>query len=293
MPTLPDSAAPRATAVAEAPPYFDVLFTRLQREPEMRRAFGRHVHWGYWPDPEAADGSGDDYALAAEALCRRICDAASITDGQRILDVGCGFGGTIASLNERQDNLRMVGVNIDARQLERAAATIQPDRGNRIQFQQGDACDLQFPADSFDVVLAVECIFHFPSRSAFFEGAARALRPGGLLTLSDFVPREDAVRMLRSFDTGSDDATRRTWGHIDVICPLSQYEQMAEQVGLTLVGEDDITENTLPTYTFLRKHMRSWPDPAEAATFDKATAQLELVSRAKLLGYKILTFRRS
>lgn len=281
---------PSATAAASAPPYFDVLFTRLHNEPEMGRAFGRHVHWGYWSDPQRADGSGADYAEAAEALCRRICDAARIGDCQAILDVGCGFGGTIASLNERFRDLQLLGVNIDDRQLQRAAETIAPRAGNRIRFQQGDACQLQVPAAAFDVVLAVECIFHFPSRRAFFEGAARALRAGGLLALSDFVPREDALRFLQSFDTASDEATRRTWGHIDVTCPLSAYRELAERVGLRLETEDDITAHTLPTYTFLRKHMRTWPDAAEAALFDKATAQLELASRAQLLGYKVLTF---
>lgn len=282
-----------AEVPSEAPPYFDVLFTRLQAEPELQQAFGRHVHWGYWHDPAAADGSGADYGVAAENLCRRICDAAGIHDGQRVLDVGCGFGGTIASLNERFRDLLLVGVNIDARQIERAAERIRPLNGNRLQFQQGDACDLRFAPDSFDVVLAVECIFHFPERAAFFAGAARSLREGGTLALSDFVPRPDALDLLRSFDPSRDEATRKTYGHIDVTCTLDRYRELAEAHGLSLVAEDDITANTLPTYPFLRRHMRTWNDTTEAAVFEKATAQLEVVSRHELLGYKILTFTRN
>jgi hypothetical protein len=93
---------PLGPSLAEAPPYFDTLFQLLQdNDPDTLAAFGRHVHWGYWESPDSADGSAQDYARAAERLCRRVCDAADIRDGQRIVDVGCGFGGTIASLNER------------------------------------------------------------------------------------------------------------------------------------------------------------------------------------------------
>src|SRR3954467_4300097 len=109
-----------AGIASEVAPYFDVLLRRLaDGDPRAAEAFGRHVHWGYWPDPDAADGTPADYARAAERLCRKVCDAAGVRDGMRVLDVGCGIGGTIASLNERLRDVEFVGVNIDPRQLQR------------------------------------------------------------------------------------------------------------------------------------------------------------------------------
>ena len=126
-------------------PYFDVLLQRLEDgDARACAAFGRHVHWGWWPEPERADGSPEDYAAAAERMCRKVCDAAGISDGMRVLDVGCGFGGTIASLNEHFTGLDLVGVNIDARQLERAARTVRPANGNRIRWVEADACAVVF-----------------------------------------------------------------------------------------------------------------------------------------------------
>ena len=102
-------------------PYFDYLLAALQNNDELiETSFGRHVHWGYWPDPSRATCSPEEYGTAAEELCRAICDAAGIREGMRIIDVGCGFGGTLASLNERFSELQLVGVNIDSRQLNRA-----------------------------------------------------------------------------------------------------------------------------------------------------------------------------
>jgi ubiquinone/menaquinone biosynthesis C-methylase UbiE len=280
-------------SVGKAPPYFDILFARLQEhEPATSVAFARHVHWGFWGDPAGADGSADDYAAAAERLCRRVCDAAGIRDGLRVLDVGCGFGGTIASLNERFVHLDMTGVNIDRRQLDRAAATVWLRGGNRVRWVEADACRLPFPAGSFDVVLAVESIFHFPSRAAFFAEAARVLAPEGTMALSDFVPPEKAVPVLRSFNAAADEATVRTYGRIDVLCSLLSYREIAAAAGFAVAREDDVTPHTLPTYPFLRKHLRTWRDAADAALFDQATAQIETACRSGLLRYTILSFRR-
>lgn len=283
----------RSDAAREAAPYFDALLACLEeKEPLTTAAFGRHVHWGYWCDPAAADGTPSDYGWAAELLCRRVCDAASIRDGLRILDVGCGLGGTIASLNERFRNLNMVGVNIDQRQLDRAAAEVHPLNGNRIRFVQGDALDLGFEADSFDVVLAVECIFHFDDRARFFGEVGRVLVPGGTFALSDFVPPEKALPLLRAYGPSNGDDVRRAYGKIDVLCSLDRYRQLADSVGMDLVGQECLTKNIMPTYSFLRSSARTWMAYADVETFDRATARLEMACRTGLLQYTVLGFSK-
>jgi SAM-dependent methyltransferase len=275
-------------------PYFDVLLQRLNGgDKRAEVAFGRHVHWGYWPDADSADGSPEDYADAAERLCRKVCDAAGIRDGMRVLDVGCGLGGTIASLNERFNHLDMVGVNIDQRQLRRAAKTVRPGNHNRIRFQEADACDLPFDDASFDAVLAVECAFHFPSRAAFLLGAARVLVSGGRLALSDFVPPVDALPTLKLFNPGRDEATRLSYGAVNLLCPVGEYRLLAGAAGLTLLAAENITANTMPTYGFLRDDQRQWPDRTTARMHERATSRLELACRENLLNYTILSFGRN
>jgi SAM-dependent methyltransferase len=282
-----------STTTLEVAPYFDVLLKRLdQGDARARTAFGRHVHWGWWPEPGTADGSPDDYGAAAERLCRLVCDSAGVRNSQRIVDVGCGLGGTIASLNERFSDLDMIGVNIDARQLERAARTVKPANGNRIRWVEADACALPFAEKSFDVVLAVECIFHFPSRAAFFAGAARVLSPGGRLALSDFVPPAATLPELQRFSAGRDEATRLSYGNVDLYCPVEDYHSMAREVGLNPVDCNDISEGTLPTYAYLRADQRGWSDRATARVHEKATTRLEMACRMGLLRYTILSFEK-
>jgi ubiquinone/menaquinone biosynthesis C-methylase UbiE len=143
-------------------PYFDFLLKQLEQgEPNVTKVFGRHVHWGYWQNPAAKKYSLDDFAAAAERLTQLVYGAANVQSQQKVLDAGCGFGGTIASLNENFTGMELVGLNIDERQVNRAREHAQPQAGNQINFIVGDACELHFVENSFDRVLAVECIFHW------------------------------------------------------------------------------------------------------------------------------------
>lgn len=277
----------------EVAPYFDILLQRLREgEPRATRAFGRHVHWGYWPQPDHFAGTPEDYGDAAERLCQKMLDAAGVRDGLRVLDVGCGLGGTIASLNERCTGLDLVGVNIDPRQIAWAEEHVRPRAGNKIRFLVGDACALPFTEPEFDVVLAVECIFHFPSRLDFFRGAVRALKPGGLLVLSDMVPAADMVSYLQRGDPTKDEAARRAYGKIDLTCSIEGYRALAEQVGLTLTHVEDISREVLPTYRYLLDDLGNWSDQELAASFRRSTRQLETAQRIGLILYTILTFAR-
>jgi SAM-dependent methyltransferase len=272
------------------PPYFDGLFRRLSADDALTQsAFGRHVHWGYWDEPSRATCSAEEYGEAAEQLCRALSDAAVIQSGQRILDVGCGFGGTIASLNERFSELQLVGVNIDPRQLQRAAEMVRPRAGNTIEFVEADAAQIPLMDGSFDIVLAVECIFHF-DRGGFFAEAARLLRPGGSLTLSDFVPSERALEYLDAVDFAANEAICWSYGEIDLTCSLDRYRELAESNGLTLREATDITENTLPTYDFLYHSAAGWPESREIEMFTSATRWLDKACRNGTLTYQILRF---
>ncbi|HEY6834632.1 MAG TPA: methyltransferase domain-containing protein [Pseudolabrys sp.] len=226
------------------PPYFDLLIDGF-----ACGRTGRHVHLGYWdaPPPPNAPCTADEFEVAQARLCEVLIDLACLSNGQCVLDVGCGFGGTLGTINDRSRNMQLVGLNIDARQID-ICRSIAAAETNSLSFVAADACALPVARASFDRVLCLEAMFHFASRGEFFRQAAAALRPGGRLTVSDILLRNPAeqapvaVALLEQI-------MRRDYGPWpDLWIDADQIVDHARLSGLTLVGIADATAHTIPTY---------------------------------------------
>jgi len=286
------SGAETSGTTMTAMPYFDEIFARLGRpeSAELVDAFGaRHVHWGYYADASSTDHSVQGLQTAAEAMTRRVTDAAQILPGQRVLDAGCGFGGTLASLNERVTPLSLTGLNIDSRQVERAQSLVRAEPGNAVDFVVGDACRMPFARTTFDRVLAVECIFHFPSRWAFFREAGRVLKPGGRLTLCDFVPYGPSLPLLAPQVATHGASIASFYGHSNPVpCTLTAYRALARLSGFRLDFDEDVTAHTLPTYSVVR----GLTARLGHTQGERATELCERFARRGLIRYRILSFLR-
>jgi SAM-dependent methyltransferase/acyl carrier protein len=114
--------------------------------------------------------------------------------GKRVLDVGCGRGGTVALLAERFE-ADATGVDLSP---EAIAFCRRVHRHPGTHFEVGDAEHLPFDDSSFDVVTNIESSHTYPNLRAFLAEVRRVLVPGGWFLYTDLLPvqRWMEVRVL-------------------------------------------------------------------------------------------------
>jgi tocopherol O-methyltransferase len=163
--------------------------------PFYRLLWGPHIHHGLWEQGDATPGQ------AQRHLIDRLAHSARIAAGNRVLDVGCGMGGSSIDL-ARRFRCQVTGLTLSP--LQRFWATVSAGFqgvGDRTHFRCADAETVSLPQQSFDVVWNVECSEHLFDKPAFFRRVAGWLKPGGRLALcawlaGDGASAEQAVRQV-------------------------------------------------------------------------------------------------
>ncbi len=121
-------------------------------------------------------------------LVRHVLEGVDLT-GKRVLDVGCGRGGTCSYLRRYHEPAHVVGLDLVAASIEFCRITHPLDG---LEFVEGDAQSLPFEDGSFDVVTNIESSHCYPSLARFYAEVRRVLRPGGVFCYTDNMePRAD------------------------------------------------------------------------------------------------------
>jgi tocopherol O-methyltransferase len=155
--------------------------------------WGEHVHHGLW------ETGRETPVEAAEALTRKVAEAARLAPGARVCDVGCGYGATARWLAVHA-GAHVTGLTLSAAQAAYAAAQPVPGGAPPPEILVRDWLQNGLPDDDFDAVLAVESTTHMPERARVFSEMARVLRPGGRLVacvwMTGAAPKAWEVRHL-------------------------------------------------------------------------------------------------
>lgn len=178
----------------------DVVTHYTRRHGERGDLFGNQpfANYGYW--------TRDDLSLeqASEALTELVATTAGLAPGDRVLDVGCGYGAGAVVYARRCRPEWIIGIDVTPVRIEEGHRYVaEQGHADCITLQLGNATAMDFADGCFDKLVSVECAFHFDTRADFLREAARVLRPGGTLALTDMIPRRgvDPTVYLRGEQT--------------------------------------------------------------------------------------------
>ncbi|MGH3868558.1 MAG: methyltransferase domain-containing protein [Pseudonocardiaceae bacterium] len=208
------------------------------------------VHFGY------TDASTRGHTDALKNMNRVLADRVQIQPGERVLDAGCGVGGSSLWL-AAQCSAHVVGITLAARQVAMARGhAARRGLTDRVRFEVADFTATPFPDASFDIVWAVESLCHAPRKAAFYQEAARLLRPGGRVVVADF------IRAARPLDPTGEQLLHEWldgWAVPDIDTPAEHLEYLAA-AGFTDSRLDDVTVHTRPSLRRLYR-MAYWTYP--------------------------------
>jgi len=139
----------------------------------LESLWGEHIHLGFYPA-----GKNIDFRKAKVKFVHELVKWSGLDKlpkGSRILDVGCGIGGSSRILAEYY-GFNVTGITISTAQVKRA----------RELTPNGLNCHFQV----MDAVWSVEAGAHMNDKNRFADEMLRTLRPGGYLALADWNSRD-------------------------------------------------------------------------------------------------------
>lgn len=137
------------------------------------------LHYGFWDDETR------DHSQALLNKNREMCRLAEIGASDRVLDAGCGIGGSSIWL-AKHIGCHATGITVSEQQVGHARRNAQRHGvAERTEFHVADFLKTPFADESFDVVWAVESSCYATDKRDFFREAFRLLRKGGTLVACD------------------------------------------------------------------------------------------------------------
>jgi len=133
-----------------------------------------------------SEGDFAKIGVSAQIVAEELCEAVEVVPGERLLDVACGAGnGAIAAARR---NLEAVGLDYVPALLERGRERAAAE-GYEIEFVEGDAQELPFEDESFDVVISTFGAMFAPDQERTAQELLRVTKPGGRIGMANWPPR--------------------------------------------------------------------------------------------------------
>jgi SAM-dependent methyltransferase len=216
------------------------------------------------------------------------------TTPRRMLDAGCGLGGTMLACVERFREIAATGLTLSTSQAQQANSAAAARRlDGRVQALVRSFDDP--PRGPFDLIIAIESLAHSNDPAASVTALAGVLATGGRFVIVDDMPEPDA-------GSSADLIVFKTGWNCPVLAGSATYRAALTRGGLTVLEEHDLTPECRPrsagrTAMLMmanRVARRLLPSPAVRQVLDAHLGglALERLLRTGAVRYRMIVARR-
>ena len=243
------------------------------------QVWGEHMHHGYYgPDGNLKKERRQAQIDLIEELLgwAGVPSDKALGESYRILDVGCGIGGSTLYLTQKfssiaDNNLKShggvdrdfsrspaqnktgasvtaTGITLSPVQANRATERAKiADAQNSVNFLVADALNMPFPDESFDLVWSLESGEHMPDKIKFLQECCRVLKPGGTLILATWCHRPVGETAGELTDEERKELAEiyRVYA-LPYVISLPEYEEIVRSLPLTSIRTADWSKAVAP-----------------------------------------------
>ena len=200
-------------------------------------------------NPNKALWEKGDFTRIAETMREsgeQLVGKLGITEGMKVLDLGCGDGTT--AVPEAKLGADVLGVDISSPLVAAGTARAEAEGLINLKFQEGDATDLnELDDESFDLVVSVFGAMFAPKPFDVAKEMVRVTKPGGRIVMGNWIPNDPTLvaqilKISASYSPPPPDGfvSPVKWGVAD---------DVIERFTAAGVAKDQISSET-DTYTF-------------------------------------------
>lgn len=194
------------------------------------------LHYGYW------DESTKNFHEALLNINKVLSAKASISNNDKVLDAGCGIGGSSIWL-AKNIGCKVTGISLSGKQVNKANALSVREGTERLaKFEQKDFTATGFANESFNVVWAIESVCHAADKTAFVKEAFRILKKDGKLIMADFFKKEDL--------DGKNAQQIKQWAHgwaVEDFSTKEEFEKQLQYAGFSEIKIENASHAITPS----------------------------------------------
>ena len=218
----------------------------------------------------------DEFHTRGKESTIEIADLAQIQEEHKILDVGCGLGGS-ARYIANEFGCSVIGVDLTDEYIEVANKLSEFVKlSEKVSFKQSSALELPFSSNEFDIVWTEHTQMNIGDKTKFYGEISRVLKPNGRLVFHDVF-----------FGDSKEPHYPTPWAEhagLSSLCTQEEAKEVMQQSNLKIQEWIDKSKQSLAFFKEMAERTKeSGPPPLGFHLLMGETAKIKLSNQARNL----------